>query len=73
MNIATTALVNKVISITNAIVNNNTCPSVMAEVPHKLAVVESFANTFMLCSLPTLCSWKVFVCKPFKGIVHHHH
>ena len=67
------ALVINVISMTNAIVNSNTCPSVMTEVPHKLAVVESFANTFMLCSLPTLCSWKVFVCKPFKGIVHHLH
>jgi hypothetical protein len=59
--------------MTKAMVNNNTCPSVMAEVPHKLAVVEPLADTLMLCSLPTLCLWKVFICESLKGIIHHHH
>ena len=63
----------RVIKITHPIVNNNTCPSVMAKVPHEFAVVETLAYTFMLCSFPTFCSWKVFVCKSFKGIVHPHH
>ena len=47
------ALVINVIRITNAIVNNNTCPSVMAEVPEPFTVVISLAHSFMLGCLPT--------------------
>ena len=73
MNIPTIALVNKVATMTKAIVNNNTCPSVMTEVPHKFAVIKSFTYSLMLCCFPTLCLWKILVCKSFKGIVHAHH
>ena len=73
MNTATTALVNKVISITNAIVNNNTCPSVMAEVPKPFALIVIFAYSFMLRCLPTVSIWKVFSFKSIKGIIYSHH
>jgi hypothetical protein len=48
------ALVINVIRITNAIVNNNTCPSVMAEVPEPFALVVTLAHSFMLGCFPTL-------------------
>ena len=54
MNIPTTALVNKVMIMTNAIVNNNTCPSVMAEVPKPFALIVPLADSFMLGCFPTL-------------------
>ena len=63
MNTATTALVNKVISITNAIVNNNTCPSVMAEVPKPFALIVIFAYSFMLGCFPALSLWEILYFK----------
>jgi hypothetical protein len=40
--------------ITNAIVNSNTCPSVMTEVPEPFALVVTLADSFMLGCFPTL-------------------
>tara|TARA_R100000008_G_scaffold80615_1_gene63151 strand:- start:334 stop:462 length:129 start_codon:yes stop_codon:yes gene_type:complete len=40
--------------ITKAIVNSNTCPSVMTEVPEPFALVVTLADSFMLGCLPTL-------------------
>mgnify|MGYP003117331946 CR=1 FL=1 len=53
MNIPTTALVNKVMIMTSAIVNNNTCPSVMAEIPKPFTLVVILADSFMLGCFPT--------------------
>ena len=47
-------LVINVISMTNTIVNSNTCPSVMTEVPEPFALVVTLAHSFMLGILPTL-------------------
>ena len=74
MNIPTTALVNKVMIMTNAIVNNNTCPSVMAEVPKPFALIVPLADSFMLGCFPTfrLPRREILCCKSFHPVLSVH-
>jgi hypothetical protein len=55
------------------IVAINVYPSVMAKVPHKLAIIESLTHSLVFGGFPTFCFWKILVGKSLKGIVHHHH